>query len=267
MTFFLKKSFCHLFRLDKVFISKNKRIVRVLLKYIFYLLTCFLFQADPLPMALFSLSGTNGTVDMSPNVATKAVSNNITFAPGPFGNPNGSFFFSGDENSYVELKNAGELDSRFSIGVFAWVHLHNSSGTIYSHEPEDHGFSLQVVHSTLGVRVRYMDRKTLKSYLLYKEKVLKADAWNFIGTTFDYHTGVATIFVNNNTVMLNIIEAKMELATDSNVRIGATRKKKLYFRGRISCLQVYDQALSVDQIIKVKTTCSQTSTYSYIIES
>ena len=28
--------------------------------------------------------------------------------------------------------------------------------------------------------------------------------------------------------------------------------------GRISCLQVYDQALSVDQIIKLKTKCNQT---------
>ncbi|KAL9987564.1 hypothetical protein ACROYT_G001896 [Oculina patagonica] len=213
--------------------------------------------AVPLPVALFSLSGNNGTVDMSPNGATKAVSNNITFAPGPFGNPNGSFFFSGDEGSYVELKNTGELDTRFSISVFAWVHLHNSSGPIYKHEPEHYGFSLRVIHSTLGVRVRYMERKTFKSYLLYKKNVLKADAWNFIGTTYDYHTGFATIFVNNKTVLQKVIKAKMELATDSNVRIGAVKKKNMYLRGRISCLQVYDQALSVNQIIKVKTTCNQ----------
>ena len=212
-------------------------------------------------MALFSLSGTNGTVDMSPNGATKAVSSNITFAPGPFGNPNGSFFFSGDESSYVELTNTGEPYTRFSISVFAWVHLHNSSGPIYRHEPEYYGFSLQVIHSTLGVSVRYLDRRTFRRYLLHKTNVLEADAWNFIGTTYDFHTGVATIFVNNNTVMLKVIKAKMELATDSKVRIGAMRKINLYFRGRISCLQVYDQALSVDQIIKVKTRCNQAGEY------
>ncbi len=213
-------------------------------------------------MALFSLSGTNGTVDMNPNGATKAVSSNITFAPGPFGNPNGSFFFSGDGSSYVELKNTGQLDTRFSISVFAWVHLHKSSGPIYKHEPEHYGFSLRVIHSTLGVRVRYMERKTFKSYLMYKKKVLKADAWNFIGATYDYHTGFATIFVNNKTVLQNVMKAKMELATDSNVRLGAVRKTNMYLRGRISCLQVYDQALSVDQIIKVITRCNQAGEFS-----
>ena len=217
----------------------------------------FLFQAVPLPAALFTLSNINGTVDMSPNGTTKAVSNNITFAPGPFGNPNNSFFFSGDENSYVELTNTGQLDARFSIGVFAWVHLHNSSGPIYKHVPEHYSFSLRVVHSTLGVRVRFMERKTFKGFLLYKKKVLEADVWNFIGTTYDYHTGFATIFVNNKTAMQKVIKAKMELATDSHVRIGANRKKNLYFRGRIFCLQVYDQTLSVDQIVKIKTRCNQ----------
>ena len=221
------------------------------------LMFSFLFSAVPLPMALFSLSGLNGTVDMSPNGATKAVSNNVTFVPGPFGNPNGSLFFSGNENSYVELTNNGQLGTRFSIGVFAWVHLHNASGPIYKHVPEHYGFSLRVVHSTLGVRVRFMERKTFKSYLLYKKKVLEADAWNFIGTTYDYHTGFATIFVNNKTIMQKVIKAKMELATDSHVRIGANRKKNLYFRGRIFCLQVYDQTLSVDQIVKIKTRCNQ----------
>ena len=215
----------------------------------------FLFQAVPLPVALFSLSGINGTVDMSPNGATKAVSNNVTFAPGPFGNPNGSFFFSGDENSYVELKNTGELDTRFSISVFAWVYLHNSSGPIYKHV--HYGFSLRVVHLTLGVKVRFMDKKTSKDYLLYKTKVLDADAWNFIGTTYDYHTGFATIFVNNKTVIQKVIKAEMEIATDSDVRIGAMSQKNSYLRGRISCLQLYYQALSLDQIMKVKTRCNE----------
>ena len=220
----------------------------------------FLFPDVPLPVAFFSLSGTNGTVDRSPNGAIRAVSNNIKFAPGPYGNPNGSFYFSGINNSsYVKLRKSGQLDTRFSIGVFAWVHLGNSSGPIYTHELPNkyYGLSLRVSPSTLGVKVTYVDRKTLSRYLLFKENVLEAYSWNFVGTTYDYHTGVASIFVNNSTVMLKYIKAKMELATYSIVTIGAMKKQKVYFRGRISCLQVYDQALSVDQIIKVKARCNQ----------
>ena len=222
----------------------------------------FIFPDVPLPVALLSLSGINGTVDRSPNGAIKAVSNNIKFALGPYGNRNGSFYFSGN-SSDVKLRKSEQLDTRFSIGVFAWVHLDNSSGPIYTHELPNkyYGLSLRVSHSTLGVKVRYVDRKTLSSYLLFKKNVLQAYSWNFIGTTYDYHTGVASIFVNNSTVLLKFFNAEMELATYSNVRIGAIKKQKAYFRGRISCLQVYDQALSVNQIIKVKARCNQTGKY------
>ena len=207
-------------------------------------------------MAFFLLSGTNGTVDRSPSGTIKAVSNGIRFAPGPFGNPNGSFFFSGNESSYVELKNTGELDTRFSISVFTWVHLDNSGGPI-----SEYGCSMWVSDLTLGIEVRYMDRKTSKIYQLYKDNVLLANAWNFIGTTYDYHTGIATVWVNNNTVKLRSIGAEMELATQSDVRVGASINQEKYFRGKISCLQFYDQALSVDQIIEVKARCNNTSKY------
>ncbi len=193
---------------------------------------------------------------MSPNGATKVLSNNVTFAPGPFGNPNGSFFFSGTSSSYVELKNSGDLDARFSISVFAWVHLDNNDGPIF-----DYGCSMWLSHSTLAILVQYTDRKTSKNHKLRKENVLEGNAWNFVGTTYDYHTGLATVWVNNNIVIVSSIGAKMELATQSNVRVGASRNQKTHFRGKISCLQFYDQALSVDQIIKVKERCNQTSKY------
>jgi len=253
-----------LYLLTKFKIKSNTILFRSILEAKNVLL--FIFPDVPLPVALFSLSGTNGTVDRSPNGAIKAVPNNIKFAPGPHGNPNGSFYFSGINRSHVKLRKSGQLDTRFSIGVFAWVHLDNSSGPIYTHELPNkyYGLSLQVSHSSLGVKVRYVDRKSLSSYLLFKKNVLQAHSWNFIGTAYDYHTGVASIFVNNNTVVLKYIKVKMELATYSSVRIGAMKKQKVYFRGRISCLQVYDQALSVDQIIKVKTRCNQTGKFAVL---
>ena len=205
-------------------------------------------------MAFFSLSGANGTVDRSPNGATKAVSLNIKFAPGPHGNPNGSFFFNGTNSSYLELKNTGELDARFSMSVFAWVHIENSDGTIFKY-----GCSIYVFKSTLGIEVRFVDRKNATVYLLRKENVLVENTWNFIGTTYDYHSGIATVWVNNGTVIRRSIGAKMELATQSDVRVGASRNQDNHFRGRISCLQFYDQALSVDQIIEAKARCNQSS--------
>ena len=205
-------------------------------------------------MAFFSLSGTNGTVDRSPNGATEAVSRNITFESGPYGNLNGSFFFSGINSSYLELNSTRELDARFSMSVFAWVHLDKRDGPIFNY-----GCSLWVFQSTLGIEARFVDRKTSKVYLLHKKNALVENTWNFIGTTYDYHTGIATVWVNNGSVMLRSIGAKMELETLSDVIVGASSNQDTNFRGRISCLQFYDQALSVDQITEAKARCNQSS--------
>ena len=220
------------------------------------------FIAVPHPSALFTLSGVNGTMDISPHRGTSALSHDIMFAAGPYGNENGSFFFKGNNNSYVELKNTGNLDTRFSIGVFAWVYLDNTSGLIFKYEKNNYyGCSMKVLASNLGVSVRYMNRKGTKRYVLYKKNILRANVWNFVGTSYDYHTRLATVFVNNSTVIKRVISTKMDLATHYDVRIGATRRQTAYFRGRISCLQIYDQALSRDQIMKIKTNCNETGKY------
>lgn len=217
--------------------------------------------AVPHPLALFTFSGANGTIDKSPTGLTRAVASDIKFSPGPFGNLNGAFFFRGNNNSYVEIKNTGEIDARFSISIFAWVFLDNSSGMMYKYEHSNfHGCLMKVFPTNLTVRVQYMNRNGSKSYVLYRKNVLKANAWNFVGTTYDHQTGLATVFVNNNTVVkMNI--TRMDLATHYILRVGATRTQKPYFRGRMSCLQIYDQALSEAQTMKIKTRCNQSSEY------
>ena len=204
-------------------------------------------------MALFFVGDTNKTVDLSPGGTSIAVLSDIALAPDPFGNPNGSLVLE-TSSSHVELENHGEIDTRFSMSVFAWAHLSNSStGPII-----DYGCSMTVLHSTLGVEVIFKERHTSKSYLLHKKGVLKANSWNFIGFTYEYYSGVATIWVNENIVIRELLLAKMELATYENVIVGASKNRKMQFRGQISCLQFYEQALSVDQIIKVKARCNKT---------
>ena len=109
-----------------------------------------------------------------------------------------------------------------------------------------------------------MDRKTFKVSLLHTKNVLVENSWNFIGTTYDYKTGIATVWVNNGTVMHKSIGAKTELATQNDVRVGASSNQENHFCGRVSCLQFYDQALSVDQIIEAKARCNQSSKYTLL---
>ena len=81
----------------------------------------------------------------------------------------------------------------------------------------------------------------------------------FIGTTYDYQTGVASVWVNDSMVMSKSLGSNVELATQGNLTIGASNNRETQFYGKVSCLQFYAQALSVDQIMKIKTRCNQTS--------
>lgn len=209
----------------------------------------------PLPVALFSAHRSDRVVDHGPNGATEAVFNNIMLATGPFGDPAGSFLISGFNNSYVEVKNGGELDTRFSVSVFAWVHPDASAtraGPIY-----EYGCSMWYFPSTLRLEIRYMVRDRSKTHILGIEGVIKVNAWNFVGTTYDIHAGVAAVWVNESMVMNTSIGTNVELATQGNLTIGASNNHEMQFYGKVSCLQFYDQALSVDQIMKIKTRCNQ----------
>ena len=207
-------------------------------------------------MALFSTSRTDGVVDLSPNGITKAVFDNITLTRGPWGNPVGSFLFSGLNNSYVEVENEGELDTRFSMSVFAWVHPDASAtraGPIY-----DNGCSMWVFPSTWGLEIRYVVRDRSKIHRLRKDGIIKINEWNFIGTTYDYQTGVASVWVNDSMVMNKSLGSNVELATQGNLTIGASNNSEIKLYGKVSCLQFFAQALSLDQIMNIKTRCNQT---------
>ena len=79
-------------------------------------------------------------------------------------------------------------------------------------------------------------------------------AWNYVGATYDGNTGMATLWVNNRPVVRSNI-GRIRLATNRPVRMGAKIGDRRYFRGRVSCVQVYSVALNRKQIIEAAKRC------------
>ena len=79
-------------------------------------------------------------------------------------------------------------------------------------------------------------------------------AWNYIGATYDGNTGMATLWVNNRPVVRTNI-GRIRLATNRPVRMGAKIGDRRYFRGKVSCVQVYSVALNRKQIINAAKRC------------
>ena len=78
--------------------------------------------------------------------------------------------------------------------------------------------------------------------------------WQYVAATYDYRKGTAKLFVNRRFVASKRI-GRIRLATNYPVRMGARAGDGRYFKGRISCMQVYDQPLTTRQILQRKKRC------------
>jgi len=78
--------------------------------------------------------------------------------------------------------------------------------------------------------------------------------WQFVGATYNGRTGRAKLFVNRRFTGSKYI-GRIRLATNYPARMGARIGDRRYFRGRISCMQVYDRALTTRQILRRKRRC------------
>ena len=75
-----------------------------------------------------------------------------------------------------------------------------------------------------------------------------AGGWKFVGASYERATGNAKLWVNGAVVQTMSIGIGLDLATQDSIRMGAKIDDERHFKGRIAQMQVYDKALSQEQI-------------------
>lgn len=80
----------------------------------------------------------------------------------------------------------------------------------------------------------------------------------YIGVSFSYNTGMATLWIDGKDVQIKYL-GKFELSTDHDIRIGGGQGKGDSFQGRISCLQIYNRALTKNEVAAVRNRCNEHS--------
>ena len=75
-----------------------------------------------------------------------------------------------------------------------------------------------------------------------------AGGWKFVGASYEHGTGEAKLWVNGAVVQTQNIGAGLDLATQDPIRMGVKAGDGRYFKGRIAQMQVYNDALSQEQI-------------------
>ena len=218
------------------------------------LVFCFCLSGFPTPIAIYTLDRKTRARDISPAKNLPGRTYNIRYAPGPYGQPGESTEFFGRRNSYIRFPNDGRLDAKDSITLLAWV-LPFGRGPIFEYF---RGVRFWVVRSDT-LYVHFIRRNGRRTRVLMKRR-LKPRRWNYVGATYDERSGVATLWVNSNPVATRRL-GRVRLSTKYPIRLGAIRRSRSYFRGKLFCLQLYSVPLTKKQIFEAKRKCFLPGTF------
>ena len=83
---------------------------------------------------------------------------------------------------------------------------------------------------------------------------LNRDKWNFVGASYDFITGFARLWIEGK-VYEELDINSHELNTTGAVRMGAVTGDGRFLKGRISCLQVYNKALTEREVHGARGLC------------
>ena len=168
----------------------------------------------------------------------------VSLAPGPDGNPNGSYEFKGTFNSSIKFSNL-PLDVRYSLTMLCWLYYDSQDGPIVTYwTSQNRRVMIKIVNGKFVAHLRkpgHSATYTLRSLSLIP-------GWIFLGASYNRSSGEAKVWVDGNVVGVKNIEKDFELGTQNNVTMGARKSNGSYFKGRITQMQVYNLTLTQGQI-------------------
>lgn len=203
--------------------------------------------------AVYPLSSSTRGKDVSTNGNPPGRRGYVRNTRGPDGVPGTATYFYGRANSYIQFPNRGRLDTRRSITLLAWIKHLGRAGPIFNYMPNGWGVHFWMV-TPRTLFARFTRRRGRRSTSALTSRTVRYRTWEYVGAEYDYGTGIARLFVRNRFVASRRI-GRIRLATNYPVRMGARIRDRRYFRGSISCLQVYKKALTAGQILARRTRC------------
>nr|XP_002741904.2 PREDICTED: uncharacterized protein LOC100369743 [Saccoglossus kowalevskii] len=201
----------------------------------------------PKPVAFWPLNSEYGLDDVSGNgnhgTATGAVLNDDAY-----GRCTGAYEFTGNENSYIEFPNNCAYDTEYSLTMMAWVYPTGVDGPIFNYDNDGWGAHLWQTDASGAPDefVRFVRRdRSFTDHLIVE---LNMNQWNLFAATYDYNTGMARLYLDG-VLKTSLDIGVTTLATDYEARMGARIGDGRYFSGMITCMQVYDVALTESEIM------------------
>ena len=209
-----------------------------------------MFQLDVQhPIALYSFNSAYTTKDMM-GIQPDGISSNVQLKDGPDGEPEGSYQFMGTTDSYIELPNNGGLDTQYSLTVLMWVYPEGPEGPVFNYKTVG-GWAVHLWILGGAFFCRFNERGDTHVNPLLSH-VLNSGQWSYVGASYDNSTGINRMWVDGVEVGQQNLGV-YPLATNYDIRIGAKIGDSRLLKERIARVQVYNTALSQEQVLAVKT--------------
>ena len=205
-----------------------------------------IFPSASHALAKFAFSGCAGTVDlMGLGANTTLVDTNIISGPGDV--KNGATMFLGTATSHAKIE--AKLDTTYSLSIFLNLYA-EKPGSVVNYGT-DRGVGLYF--SSSGELVFRLVKRNTSDVLAEVKTTIDTGKWYHVGGTYDYNTGLAYLFVNGTQRAVSDTPTKDMLETDvSGVYLGAISGVAEHFKGRVSCVQIFDRALEADELEDLK---------------
>lgn len=213
----------------------------------------FVYLGPVRASAIYPLNFKTKTRDVSLFRNIPGIPVGVRLAKGPDGKRAGSYEFFGRRNSYIKFPNNGRIDTKKSITIIAWIYHTGRAGPIFNYMPNGWGVHFWMT-SPRTLFVRFTKRGSRRSTPALASKRIKPYKWQYVAATYDYNTGKAKLYLNSRVIASRRI-GRIKLATNYPVRMGAKIGDRRYFKGRVSCVHVYDVALNGKQIARRKRRC------------
>ena len=222
---------------------------------VIYSLSLMLFSVPLSPVAFFPLNGQYETTDISHTSNSPAQVSGVELAPGPDGSTGGSYQFSGNLASFIHFPNKGGLDTRYSMTFLAWISHEQTEGPIFYYADAEYGVRFLLRNDRFIARLFSSNLTLIKGL---SSDILEPKTWHFVGASYNYDSGELILWINGSFHKKRDIPWPDELATQQSVILGAAPGVGGKYKGRISCLQLYDRVLSESEIEDAKQSCFTT---------
>ena len=200
------------------------------------------------PVGKVALTGCGGVIDLMGLGAITSV-NNTVIVSGPENTENGATMFTGAAESQVKIENIEKLDTKYSLSIFLNVYVEESGSVV--NFGTDRGMGLYYDKANGEIVFRVVKRNTTDLIAEVKAKV-DAKKWYHVGGTYDYNTGKTYLYIDSKQEAVSDTPKQDMLATDSTIYLGAIAGVTNKFKGRISCVQIFDRAVEKAELDNLK---------------